>query len=197
MTEISNLKVYDLEESVIACRNAMRLEQPEYTQEEFEKSLERAVKLAACGGGSGHSNFRKGILVSFDLRYSQYLTKQLQRYNWVTYISSSSLMHKIMQMDFSKCCNKYVTTETVEQMQLLIDNYNRIPDYENFMRVISNCPMGVELFVRVSTNYEQLATIYKQRKHHKLKEDWGAIIEMIENLPYFNKLIQIDYLKNR
>ena len=37
MTTISNVKVYDLEESVIAARNAMRLTPPEYTEEEFNK----------------------------------------------------------------------------------------------------------------------------------------------------------------
>ena len=61
--------------------------------------------------------------------------------------------------------------------------------YEAFMRVISNCPMGCELFVRVSTNYEQLATIYMQRRNHKLKEDWGAFIEFIKQLPYADELI--------
>ena len=45
MLEISNVKVYDLKESIIACRNAMRLEPPQYTEEEFQKGLERAKKL--------------------------------------------------------------------------------------------------------------------------------------------------------
>ena len=45
MLEIKNIKVYDLKESVIACRNAMRLNLPEYNEEEFQKSLERAKKL--------------------------------------------------------------------------------------------------------------------------------------------------------
>ena len=57
MVEITNIRIYDLEESVIACRNAMRLTPPEYTKEEFDKALPRAVALAKCGGGSGHSNF--------------------------------------------------------------------------------------------------------------------------------------------
>ena len=39
MVEIKNVKVYDLEESVIACRNAMRTEMPEYTKEEFDKRI--------------------------------------------------------------------------------------------------------------------------------------------------------------
>ena len=56
MLEFSNVRVYDLKESVIASRNAMRLEMPEYTEEEFEESLKRAIKLAKAVGGSGHSN---------------------------------------------------------------------------------------------------------------------------------------------
>ena len=43
--------------------------------------------------------------------------------------------------------------------------------------------------MRVSTNYKQLQTIYNQRRHHKLKEDWSAVIKMIEELPYFEPFI--------
>lgn len=219
MLEVSNVKVYDLKESIIACRNAMRIDMPEYTEEEFNESLKRAVKLAKAGGGSGHSNFRTGIRVSFDMKYTQYITKQLQRYHWLDYVTSSSLMHKITKMDFDKCCNKYVSRETVDRMNSMIDKYNSFAKeesvdchhkfnlrngdvieaktkadclYYQFMRIISECPMGTELFVRVSTNYEQLATIYKQRKNHKLKEDWGEFTRFTESLPYAHELIVCD-----
>jgi hypothetical protein len=43
--------------------------------------------------------------------------------------------------------------------------------------------------MRCDTNYMQLRTIYKQRKHDRLKEDWGAFLKFIEELPYFNELI--------
>lgn len=68
---------------------------------------------------------------------------------------------------------------------------NTIEDakYTCWMIILSNCPLGLELFMRVSTNYKQLQTIYYQRKHHKLKEDWGAFCSMIEELPYFKQLI--------
>lgn len=219
MLEFSNIKVYDLKESVIASRNAMRLEMPEYTDEEFEESLKRAIKLAKCGGGTGHSNFRKGIRVSFDMKYTQYITKQFQRYGFFDYVSSSSLMHRITKMDFDKCCNKYVMQPMVEYMDGLVNTYNIMASkeeedwsyefklrngevieaktksdclYHQFMRIISNCPMGTELFVRVSTNYEQLSTIYKQRKNHKLKEDWGNFKKFVESLPYAHELIICD-----
>jgi hypothetical protein len=57
------------------------------------------------------------------------------------------------------------------------------------MQIISECPMGTELFVRISTNYKQLQTIYYQRKNHKLKEDWGEFCKFVENLPYAKELI--------
>lgn len=192
MVTIDNIKVYDLKECVIACRNAMRTTPPEYTEEEFSKALPRAIQLAKCGGGSGHSNFRKGIRVSFDIKYPNYFSPELQRYAFVDIVTSSSKMHKLVSMDMDACFNKYVVAQSKELMKRLITQYNECKSYENFMRVLSNCPLGVELFMRCSTNYEQLATIYRQRKSHRLKEDWGAFCEMIENLPYANELIICD-----
>lgn len=189
MVEISHVIVSDLKESVIACRNAMRTEMPKYTKEEFEVSLERAKKLAKCGGGSGHSNFRKGIRVSFDLKYPNYISPELQRYNFFDIVCSSSKMHRLVQMDMDACFNKYVCVGAKEMMKELIAQYKIDPCYETFMRVLSNCPQGVELFMRCSTNYEQLATIYRQRKNHRLSEDWGAFCKWIETLPYAQELI--------
>lgn len=188
--KITNVKVYDLEESVIACRNAMRLSLPEYTEEEFEKSLERAKKLCIASTGKirCHSHFRVGIHVNFDIEYPNYISPEMQRYHWFEIVTSSSKMHRIMQMDFDKCCNKWVTAQTKEQMKNLVAAYNEDKTEENFMRVLSNCPQGVMLFMRVSTNYEQLRTIYLQRKHHKLPE-WRSFTKWIETLPYSKELI--------
>ena len=223
MLEVSNVRVYDLEESVIACRNAMRTTPPVYTEEEFEKSLERAKKLVRSSAGSKnvkcHDNFLTGIRVSFDLKYTQYITKQFQRYHWFDYVSSSSLMHRLVKMDADTISNKYVSKTCVDQLQKDIDEYNEIASIENYpddgnpivfelrdgstlvantkgealyyayMKCISDCPMGVELFVRVSTNYKQLQTIYWQRKDHRLKEDWGEFCKFIESLPYSSDFI--------
>lgn len=189
MLRIENWKVYDLKESVIACRNAIRLEIPDYTEKEFQESLKRAIKLANLGGGSGHSNFRKGIRVSFDIVYPNYISPELQRYGFLDIVCSNSKIHRLIMMDMNTCFNKYVCDEARRLTQRMIDEYSENPSYENFMRVLSNCPQGIELFMRCSTNYEQLATIYRQRKHHKLKEDWGAFCTWIESLPYAKELI--------
>jgi hypothetical protein len=122
-----------------------------------------------------------------------------------------------MEMDLSFACNKYVPQVFIDEMKKLVDRYKSIKDcteyypvhfelrdglkllartkkealYYAFMQCISACPQGIELFMRCSTNYEQLATIYKQRKKHKLKEDWGAFCDFIESLPFSDELILV------
>lgn len=192
MVTISNVNVYDLEQSVVAARNAMRLTPPEYTKEEFEASLPRAIKLANTPQGSGHSTFLCGIRVAFDIKYPAYFSPELQRYHFNDIVCSSSKMHRLVNMNMDLCFNEYVTEDSKSMMKNLIQIYNRDKSYENFMKVVSNCPLGIELFMRCTTNYLQLRTIYHQRKTHKLREDWieGFCKNFIEQLPYFNDFIK-------
>ena len=201
MLEISNVKVYDLRESIIASGNAMRIEPVPYSDEEFEKGLKRMKKLVHSSLSTNvhcHDNALTGIRVSFDVKYPQYWSLEFQRYHFADIVTSSSKMHRLCKMNIANACNKYVSDETIEQMEELVGRYNYAVEkgaeegviYENFMKMISNCPMGLELFERVSTNYKQLQTIYNQRKNHRLKEDWGAFCKMIEELPYFEELIK-------
>lgn len=216
MTKILNVNVYDLIESIIACRNAMRVTPPVYSdKDEFYLALERAKKLAKTSTGSGHQTFLSGIRVSFDIVYPNYLSPELQRYHWIDIVTSSSKMHRLMDMDLDIVCNKYVSQSMINEMRQHIQLYkdikatDEITDMEFYLRddsriiaktkddalyiafmiCLSNCPQGIELFMRVSTNYLQLKTLYHQRKNHKLKEDWGALCNMIEHLPYFKELI--------
>ena len=197
MLEISNWKVYDLEESINACRYSMMENIPEHI--DFNKSLERAIKLAKCPTNSGECNFLCGIRVAYDIKYPQYISPELQRYHFNDIVTSQSKMHKLIKIDLNSCCNKYVTKETIDNLNKYIQAYNDslttpLPDlwYNNWMVVLSNCPLGLELTMRCTTNYLQLRTIYHQRKNHKLKEDWGAYCEWIKSLPYSKELITIE-----
>lgn len=221
MLEIKNVVVYDLCESIVAAGYAMLTEydDDQAAKDAFElqkiiidgkladgfkenKHLKRALRLVKSSKNSDikcHDNFLTGIRVSFDLKYPSYITPELQRYHWIDIVTSMSKMHRIIKMDFDKCCNKYVTEETKENMKKYIAEYNDLSSdgktpsgddlYEAFMKIISNCPHGVELVMRVSTNYKQLQTIYSQRKDHRLKEDWGAFCSFIKRLPLADQLI--------
>jgi len=219
MLKIENVKVYDLKESVIASGNAMRLVPVEYTEEEFQKGLIRMKKLVNASKTTDvhcHDNALTGIRVSFDVTYPQYWTPEFQRYHFADIVTSSSKMHRLLKMNLSEACNKYVSQEIINEVNSYINSYNTIAADEDreglsyifdlrgekitcntkqealyyaWMRVLSNTPLGLELFMRISTNYKQLQTIYHQRKNHKLKEDWGAFIKFIEELPYSKELI--------
>ena len=155
MLEISNVKVYDLRESIIASGNAMRIEPVPYSDEEFEKGLKRMKRLVHSSLSTDvhcHDNALTGIRVSFDVKYPQYWSLEFQRYHFADIVTSSSKMHRLCKMNIANACNKYVSNETIEQMEKLVDRYNYAVEkgaeeyviYENFMKMISNCPMGLE-----------------------------------------------------
>lgn len=222
MLEVTNVKVYDLVESVIASGNAMRIKPVDYTDEEFTKGLARMKRLINASKNSNvkcHDNALTGIRVSFDVKYPQYWTPEFQRYNFADIVTSASKMHRLTKMDLCLSCNKYTDPDSIKGCQKWIDLFNNLsnapddyivePDiikypnsdetanltnkedflYFYWMCALSSCPQGLELFMRISTNYKQLQTIYYQRKNHKLKEDWGNFCKFIEDLPYFNELI--------
>lgn len=210
MTEIKDVRVMELEECVIASGLAMRTEPYNYEEEmqpdKWEKHIKRCCKLVQSSKNTDvhcHDNFLTGIRVSFDIKYPQYLSPEMQRYHFFDIVTSMSKMHKLLKMNITKCCNKYVTKAIIDNLNKYIAEYNETVEllancadkesqniiYEAWMKVISNCPLGLELWMRASTNYKQLQTIYYQRRHHKLVEDWSAICEMIEQLPYFKEFI--------
>ena len=213
--QIKNTKIYGLEESIIRSGYPMQTGEPSTFEENIVRSSDdwnRVQKLSKAPVGSGHNNFLKGVIVQFDLKYPQYFTSQLQRYHWIDIISSQSKMHKLRSIkDIKSNCNKYVVYNTVSFSNYLINEvYNKDTvypitihtDYEEeiiitskeecFQYIISNLPMGYELWMGISTNYLQLKTIYSQRKNHKLKYDWGYFCNWIKTLPLANELILIE-----
>ncbi len=208
--KFKNIQVFGLETSIIRSGYPMKNGEPEeiICYEDALLGIDRAKKLANTPAGSGHSNFRKGIIVQFDILYTQYFAQQLQRYSFVNIISSQSKMHKLASVkNILLNCNNYVMCSIANEINYLIRIYNnetfpyRYTDTsgedftirdkkECFHYIISNLPMGYQLWMGVSTNYEQLATIYRQRCKHKHKlEDWAEFGEFIEGLPMSKELI--------
>lgn len=206
MLNIFNVRVYGLEESAKASGYPMISGMiPTYEDdicELSEKDIKRIEKLGNAIPASGHDCFLKGITVQFDITYPNYWTPQFQRYHFADIVSSTSKMHRITKMNLKETCNKYVDEVVIANLQKWVDIYNsfeageeikKIDDkeytqYEIFMKIISNAPLGLEQTMRVTTNYLQLKTIYNQRRHHKLKEDWGAFCDWCLTLPKFKEL---------
>ena len=77
-----------------------------------------------------------------------------------------------------------LSKEKIDSIKEYVIKFNENPTYENRIRLLSTCPQGIELFMRVSTNYLQLKTVFAQRHNHRLIEDWGAFCNFIKSLPY-------------
>ena len=188
--KIDNVRIYGLNESVIASGYPMQIETHDMNKVVIgEKDLKRVKHLGNAIPGSGHDCFAKGITVQFDLQVPEYIWRQLDRYHFIDYVSSQSKMHRILKMDIDKACNKYVLDSTKETLKNLIDTYNRevsdLGKKELFNHVIANTPCGLMLTARMTTNYLQLKSIVNQRSNHKMQE-WRLLCDYFKTLPMFD-----------
>lgn len=197
MASIKNTEVYGLQESMVASGYPMRREAPhEWEIKEriadnllFAKDVKRS-EILANEKRSWHANFLKGIVVQADVEFAVKARYESQRYKFRDFVSSMSLMHRLTQMDMDKIFNKYVTPEMVDTMKKYLQEYKDNPTRENELKLLYNCPMGVEFTARMTTNYMQLRQMYHQRKNHKLP-DREVFCKRVETLP-FHELITWD-----
>jgi hypothetical protein len=151
--------------------------------------------LAKAEPGSGHDNFLNGIIVQFDLTFSVKAWTEAERYHFFDFVSSQSTMHRITLFDPRKQYNEYVDGRVIEIMENKIAVYNRMKEdnadeellKELYLSILYTNPAGFRLTARMTTNYRQLKTIYRQRRKHRLPE-WREMCRQIENLPEFKTL---------
>ena len=201
---VDNVKVYDLEESLIASGYAMIEEyDPEVVQaqvdglkymEGLDESLSdlqpfrRGVRLGNTPMGSGHGSFLKGIVVNLDLTLTNKAWIEFQRYHFADIITGMSTMHRIARFDLDKSFNEFVSPQIIAELQKIQQNYQENPTKENYLKLLYSTPSGLELTNRITTNYLQLRTMYYQRRNHRLPE-WREFCQWMEaNLPYFKEL---------
>ena len=194
---ISNLKVYELEESIKASKYPMAVD-IDALNSEVTKTV---LALGNAPEGSGHSTWLNRIRVAFDLTFTNKAWVEAERYHWFDFVSSQSTMHRICKLDIRKCCNKYVWESTIEKLEEKVDIYNSLEDKgseeakELYLEILYNVPSGFELTARITTNYQQLKTIYTQRRNHRLPEWREFCGYMRENLPMFKELCLKNIIK--
>lgn len=198
MPEIKNVNVYGLENSIRAAKYPKSV-----NLESLDTTLTKGIKACAnCKTGEGHDNFLKGIIVQFDLTFSNKAWVELQRYHFIDFVSSQSTMHKITKFDIKQQCNRYVDPRIIDIVQDKINEYNRLNELnetnvfskerqdimnELYLEILYNVPSGFQITAGMTTNYQQLKTIYQQRRHHLLP-DWQMFCNWCETLPLFKEL---------
>ena len=84
----------------------------------------------------------------------------------------------------------YVFDSIIKRLNELRILYLESKDYSYIIRMKRLLPESFLQLRTVSTNYEEIANMYHQRKNHRLKEEWQEIFcEWVQTLPYASELI--------
>ena len=184
---ISNVQIYGLEDAIKGSKYPMSVNLTNVSGD----VTPTVDKLASCGIGEGHDNFLNGVLVQFDLTFTNKAWVEAERYHFLDFVSSQSTMHRIAKFDMSTSYIKYVDPRMIEIMKEKVDAYNKLLETnkddpslkEKYLEILYSNPAGFRLTAKMTTNYRQLKTIYHQRRTHRLPE-WHAFCDWVETLPH-------------
>ena len=195
---VSNVNVYGFEEAVKGAKYSYAIDTNSVTSEVTKTTL----SLANSKAGSGHDQFMTGIIVQFDLTFSNKAWVEAERYKFLNFISSQSTMHRITKFDLDQAYLPYVDNRIVEIMKEKVKAYNELQAQmtsfknegkdvsemmntlnEMYLEILYSNPAGFRLTAKMTTNYRALKTIYNQRKNHRLPE-WRAFCEWVKTLPH-------------
>lgn len=176
MNIVSNVKIYDLEESLIASGYPMRTEVG--MREVEKKDIERGTKLvnATKTGNTAHHQFLTGIRVNFDLTCSNKMWVEAERYRFLEFVSSQSTMHRITKFDLNKCYNEYVDPRVIEIMKEKIAEYNKLVDEINYNEeALQNIPIPYSKAIFKKEHIENVKNKIK-RLREQAKEKYLEIL---------------------
>ena len=215
--KVENVRIYDLEESLIASGYPMRTMATQ-DRDLDEKDIKRGHNLSkACDTGNGaHGQFMTGIRVSFDLTFTNKAWVEAERYRFLEFVSSQSTMHRITKFNLREQYNEYVDPRIIDIMEEKVAEYNKLVEVrerlsegaaeqlkkdindaitKRYLEILYSNPAGFNITARMTTNYRCLKNIYIQRKNHRLPE-WREFCKWIETLPYFEELINTNKYEN-
>lgn len=180
---VKNAYVYGLCNSIRGAKFPMSVDTDKLNSE----ITSGIMRLAQCEKGTGHDQWLTGVVVQFDLTFSNKAWVEMERYTFMNFVSSQSTMHRITKFNIDENCNEYVDPRVKEVVNELVEQYNNTDDddlkRELYLKILYNNPAGFRLTARMTTNYRQLKTIYAQRRTHRLPE-WRQFCGWIETLPY-------------
>lgn len=191
MDKITNVKVYGLEESVKASKYPMAIDVNKCSS----TITKTTTKLGSVPTGTGHDNYLKGIVVQFDWTFTVKCSVEAERYHFLDFVSSQSTMHCITKFDLDNMYINYVDPRCIEVIKEKVQKYNNLSDEEKaneigkklYLEILYSNPCGMFLTARMTTNYQQIKTIYQQRRNHRLPE-WQWFCDWAETLPHFMEL---------
>lgn len=178
----------------------------------FEPTLvigENDMKLATSliRGGSEHRKFLRQIFVSVDITAPLYWWKEFDTYKVGTTANSTSTMHKLASKPITLDCFEIDDLDTsvvdpkelIEACERLRLRFLETNDKRFWKELIRWLPESWLQTRTVTMTYENLLSIGKQRRNHKLNEWSGKddatkpnMIAWMRTLPYAQEFIFYD-----
>lgn len=156
-------------------------------------------------GGSEHRKFLRQIQVWVDITAPLYWWKEEETYKVGTTSNSCSTMHKITAKEFTlddfSC--EHLFTASLNSLKRTIEDLNACREGyldENISRdanlrkavwwqLIQLLPSSYNQKRTLSMSYENVRSMYHQRKNHKLDEWSVGFVQWAESLPFAAELI--------
>jgi len=208
--KFENTKVYNFEGALHGMRNPLASwkKSDSFYNERGEyvigaNDLDLATRLISAG--TEHRKFMRQIFISVDITAPIYWWKEFDTYKVGTAANSTSTMHKLASTPITKeCfemddfCEEYlpVAEAFIAECEKLRQAYVQTKDKKIWKELIRWLPEGWLQTRTVTMNYENVASMIRQRKDHKLNEWSGRddpskpnFIAWTKTLPYAKELL--------
>lgn len=171
-----------------------------------EKDLELMKKL--INAGSEHRKFLRQIVVSVDIEAPLYWWREFDTYKVGTVSNSCSTMHTLTKKPLTLDCFETPNFDSFDDMkegmgdlfkeswinhlnvlELLRNAYEKSKDKRFWYQLIGLLPQSYLQKRTVTMNYENILSMVRQRKEHKLEQWSRDFMEWVETLPYANELL--------
>lgn len=164
-------------------------------------SNDHSLMQRLSNAGTEHRKYMRMMPVYVRITAPLYWWKEFDTYKVGTVANSCSTMHKIAEKEFTLedfSCEHLLDFEekgklrfsplgtlqnTIDELNDCRDLYLKTKDKAYWWQLIQLLPSSYNQTRNVMLNYEVLANIYGQRKHHKLDE-WREFCKWIRTLPY-------------
>ena len=151
--------------------------------------------------GSSDRKFLRMIHVQANVTAPLYMWKQIDQYRIGVTTNSTSTMHTIHKRDLTiddfshehldGTFGEAALIEIIRVINNARAYYNESKSKEDWYAMIQLLPSSFNQMRTIDLSYENLFSIYHQRKNHKLDE-WREFCKWIETLPYMKEFLGLD-----
>jgi hypothetical protein len=158
-------------------------------------------------GGTEHRKWMRQVIVWVEITAPRYWWSEFDTYKIGTSANSESTMHTILKENFNQSQFEWpkfngsdrdietALNDYIDIIKTVRDRANKLTgqDKEHYQQILKG--MLPESFLQKRTiclNYEVLATMYRQRKNHRLPQWSKDFVSWIKSLPY-NEFITGDF----